>query len=199
MNPLYICLTGSESLGPAELKVSHELGSSWRGKADMKWIFSSSTWGPGCYTRKVPIYDITNPLEISLTPADGESLQKEVELKDNWAENTFPLGVGLFPPDMPLLEARISPNELPEEWETYGAISSLWLGRKVEDLSRKSELEIVKWVFQGGTLVLFAGSNYPHLQNTPLGGMIPFSEPRLIRQEERYMHKVISIPIPRSC
>lgn len=186
LNPLYICISEMDEPLKASLKLTQKLGSPWRGRAKMKLVTPSRIWKNGCYQTVLPVYDVTEPLKISLIGPEGAKDSSQIDLKERWRKESFPLGVGSISSDFSSLARKISPTELPERWMAYKDLSSLWIGKTGAGISAPKWSAIAKWVYMGGRLVIFGGSNFPVLDSRKLRKLLPIGSPRLIKGNENH-------------
>ncbi len=148
----------------------------------MKTTSSSRSWKNGCYQTVVPIYDVTEPLEISLIGPEGLIETTKIDLKERWRKEPFPLAVGSILSDRLSPEVEISPAELPEKWQAYGNLSGLWLTGTRSGITPPKWSAITKWVYMGGQLIIFGGSNFPVLDSPELRKLLPIASPSLIEE-----------------
>lgn len=181
LNPLYICISERTKPFRASLNITQKLGSPWRGRAKMELAVPSSSWENGCYQTVVPIYDVTEPLKISLVGSKGIKENSQIDLKERWRKEPFPLGVGSVSTSFSLPSHQISPSGLPEKWMTYQSLSSLWIGKTGVGISASRWAAISKWVFMGGKLIIFGGPNFPILDSPKLRKLLPITSPRLVK------------------
>lgn len=150
----------------------------------MKTTSSSLSWKNGCYQTVVPIYDVTEPLEISLRGPEGLIETARIDLKERWRKDPFPLAVGSILSDRLSAGVEISPAELPEKWQVYKSLSSLWLTGTRSEITAPKWSAITKWVYMGGQLIVFGGSNFPLLDSPELRKLLPITSPSLTEEND---------------
>ena len=119
----------------------------------------------------VAVYDPLNPVEIHLLDESGRSLaQEELNLRLFTRTSSFPIVVG---PSLALggSEVRVDPRDLPTDWWAYESVDSIWITG--ESLSSDAWETVARWVYAGGSLIVFTGSDYFRVDSPLLQEMFP--------------------------
>lgn len=131
----------------------------------------------GNITGTIPIFDPLNPIEVAAMTETGEVLaESSLNLRLFQRTARFPLISG---PPLSLggLEVIVSPSELPTDWWAYEPVDSLWInGGGVSSAAWEA---IARWVFAGGSLVVFAGDDYYQIDSPAFRELFPLPEARL--------------------
>ena len=90
-------LVSSETPFEGFLRISQQVGNAWRGEAIIEREIPLRFIGRFEQEKILPIYDFTQPLQLSLLDATGTPLlTEEIALRSGWREQAFPVFVGDF-------------------------------------------------------------------------------------------------------
>ncbi|MCX6094600.1 MAG: hypothetical protein NTY63_07275 [Candidatus Bipolaricaulota bacterium] len=177
--PIHLTLTGLPS-GAARLRVTQNVGNAWRGETTMSFEIPLAESDRGDFEEIIPIYDAALPLRLELLSADERRLaEREVDLRSRRVDAPFPVGVGAFSAPLPGQAASLSSAELPKKWSAYDAAESVWIGRTRGGLDGDQWDALARWVFSGGSLVVFTGADFFLLDAPRLRDLLPVANPTL--------------------
>ncbi len=185
--PVRIRVEGYDSPTAATLLIIQSLGNPWRGAATVRQQPTLAVAIDGVYHTTIPIYDPLNPIRIALVDSNGATLaEQEVNLRPTRHLDPFPLTYGILP--HPLSPDGIPPihiTELPKDWWALDAAQSLW----ISGAPPQSEWDTIEqWVFAGGSVVIFSGSDFFRLDSPVVRRLLPLRDPILVTAPPAIAH-----------
>lgn len=175
--PVRIDLSGFARPVEGILQITQQIGAPDAEPEDVVIEFHRGILENGTLTGSIPIFDPLNPIEVVAMDSNGIVLAaRSINLRLFQRTARFPVVSG--PPlDLGGLEVVVSPSELPADWWAYELVDSLWLnGGGISSVAWDA---IARWVYAGGTLVVFAGEDYYQLESSAFRALFPLSEVRL--------------------
>jgi hypothetical protein len=136
----------------------------------------------GTYHGTVPIYDPLNPIEVTLLSSSGQVLaEQSVNIRLFQRTSRFPVVCGA-PISLGGLEIIVSPSELPVDWWAYEPVDSLWINGG--SVSSSAWEAIARWVYAGGSLVVFTGDDFYQIDSAVFRSLFPLESPELAKRSD---------------
>ena len=184
--PLQVTLEnrGPETRGRLEVIVTS--GSEYRGDV-YQTIYTTEVDLPRGTRKRYPftvlIKSYTHDLLIRLRQNDKVLLSRSINLRSHFTEKDFVIVADNFlMPDtlsvMPehLYPANIRPRSLPEKWYGYDSVKLLILrSDAIGGLRDRQFQALIRWLKQGGSLVLGSGLNYGSLTSLRIRRFLPIA------------------------
>lgn len=175
--PVRIELSGFDEPFQGRVVLTQRIGALDRSPDVVTVVLAEGRIANGLLTGTVPIYDPLNPIDVAVLPSEGEPLiERSINLRLFQRVAPFPVVSG-SPIDLGGSEIVISPNEIPTDWWGLDAVDSLWMTGG--GASSNAWESIARWVFAGGSLVVFTGEDYYQIDSPSLREMFPLEDPHL--------------------
>lgn len=177
-----VTLSGVTPFFSGSLVLRQIIGNPWIGEGTMERRLVITAGISGIYSRQTAIvlHRSNHLFEIILyDDMENPVASWQHDLRPFLREERFPLIVGDIAVDVndkdPIFLAA---GALPSDWRAYGSISSLLIGRLTPPLLNRAQwAAIAQWIYTGGRLVLFTGSDF-FLHDAPiLRALLPLESP----------------------
>jgi len=169
--PAYVTLTGLPAGFNGTVRVIQHIGTLSEDPDVVINDIASGELENGQLVGTIPVYDPLNPVAVQLLNAAGETVaQEELNLRLFTRTTSFPLVVGETI-SLGGSEVRVDATHLPLDWWAYEAIASIWISGAT--LGSEGWETIARWVYVGGSVVVFTGSDYFRVDSSILQEMFP--------------------------
>ena len=175
--PIRVDLSGLDAEIDGVLRVTQHIGPPDQSPEAVTVDLVEGLLENGTYTGTIPIFDPLNPIDVAvLTPTGRVLAEQSTNVRLFQRTARFPVVSG---PAISLggLEVVVSPGELPTDWWAFECLDSLWVNGG--GVSTSVWEAIARWVFAGGSVVVFTGEDYYQIDSPAFRRLFPMAHLRI--------------------